>query len=115
LLLMRLVVGSALIVRSGLVLRGDAPLQATINAIFLVGLGVLLIPGLWTPVVGTFAALAQLWQILAPTRDPWVSILIATICAALAMLGPGLWSIDARLFGWKRVEAPSRKSSSNSH
>ena len=31
---------------------------------------------------------------------------------ALAMLGPGLWSVDARLFGWKRVEASPRKTSS---
>ena len=28
---------------------------------------------------------------------------------APAMSGPGRWSIDARLFGWKRVEAPPRK------
>ena len=23
---------------------------------------------------------------------------------ALAMLGPGRWSVDARLFGWKRID-----------
>ena len=32
----------------------------------------------------------------------------ATIGGALAKLGPGRWSLDVRLFGWKRIEAPPR-------
>jgi putative oxidoreductase len=28
--------------------------------------------------------------------------------AALAMLGPGAWSVDARLFGRKRIHIPQR-------
>jgi|SRR5216684_4927822 len=43
----------------------------------------------------------------------WVWLLLGTAGAALAMLGPGLWSIDARLFGWKRIETPPRKTNSN--
>lgn len=35
--------------------------------------------------------------------DFWAEILLATIAGALAMLGPGAWSIDARLFGRKRL------------
>ena len=46
--------------------------------------------------------------------DKWLWLLLVTIAGALAMLGPGRWSIDARLFGWKRVEAPPRRSDSNS-
>ena len=44
--------------------------------------------------------------------DPLVPLLAGTISGALAMLGPGRWSLDARLFGWKRIEAPPRRSSS---
>ena len=114
LLLMRMVAGSALVVRAGMTLESGAPMYMTINAVFLAGSGILLIPGLWTPVVGTFVALLEVWQLLALAKDPWVPLLMGTICAALAMLGPGLWSVDAYLFGWKRVEAPPRKSSPNS-
>jgi hypothetical protein len=74
----------------------------------------LLIAGLWTPIAGTVVALLEIWQVVILAGDRWVALLLGTIGGALAMLGPGLWSVDARLFGWKRVEAPPRKTSSNS-
>ena len=83
-------------------------------AAFLAGSGILLISGLWTPIAATLAALIETWQILTRTGDLWVLLLLGTIAGALAMLGPGLWSVDARLFGWKRVEVPPRKSRSSS-
>ena len=112
---MRVVVGSALIVRAGLRLWSDPPpMNVTVPAVLLLGAGILLIVGLWTPIVGTSIALIEIWKMLTLTGDKWVWLLLGTAGAALAMLGPGLWSIDARLFGWKRIEAPPRKSSSNS-
>ncbi len=112
LLLMRLVIGSVLVVRAGLRLWGDPPLNITITAGILLLAGFFLILGLWTPIAGTSVAVIEAWKILTLPGDRWLWLLLGVVCGALAMLGPGRWSIDARLFGWKRVEAPPRKPSS---
>ncbi len=112
---MRVVVGSALVVRAGLRLWSDSPpMNVIIPAVLLIGAGTLLIVCLWTPIVGTFIALIEIWKMLTVAGDKSVWLLLGTAAVALAMLGPGLWSIDARLFGWKRIEAPPRKTSSHS-
>ncbi len=112
LLLMRLVIGSVLVVRAGVRLWGDPPLNITITAALLSVAGFLLMLGLWTPIVGTSVAVIEAWKILTLPGDRWLWLLLGAVSCALAMLGPGRWSIDARLFGWKRVEAPARKRSS---
>ena len=111
---MRLVIGSALIVRAASRLWIDPPLNVTIVAVLSLAAGILLIAGLWTPIVGTLVALIEVWKMIMLPGDKWVWLLLGTAGAALAMLGPGLFSIDARLFGWKRIETPPRKTNSNS-
>ena len=115
LLLLRLVIGSSLVVRAASKLRIDPPLNVTIPAVLAIGAGILLVAGLWTPIVGTSVALIEIWKMIMLPGDKWVWLLLGTAGAALAMLGPGLWSIDARLFGWKRIEASPRKTSSQSN
>ena len=115
LLLMRLVVGFALVARASATLWRDPPLNTTVTSVFLTGFGLLLIVGLWTPITGALIALFETWQLMTTAGDQSTALLLGTVGAAVAMLGPGLWSVDARLFGWKRVEAPPRKSSLTSH
>ena len=111
---MRAVAGSALVVRAGLPLRSDLrPLNVTIPAILLLGAGILLIAGLWTPIAGASVALIEVWKMLMLPGDKSLWLMLGTAGAALAMLGPGQWSVDARLYGWKRFEPTPRKTSSD--
>ena len=66
--------------------------------------GVFLLVGLWTPIAGVVIALSETWITLAGTDRPRGTILMATVGIALAILGPGALSLDARLFGRKRLD-----------
>jgi putative oxidoreductase len=110
LLVMRLVVGSVLFVGMGPKLWSDSPLHMTLTSAALATSGLLLVGGLWTPVAGAVVALIEISQeILGVAEHPLVGLLAGTIAAGLAMLGPGRWSVDARLFGWKRIDVPVHK------
>lgn len=109
LILMRLVVGVALVDGAGSALRSLPSVPMAIVAALLAGAAILLVAGLFTPLAGTLAALMESCRLVTLPSDWLVYLLLAASCAALAMLGPGLWSVDARLFGWKRIEPSPRK------
>lgn len=104
LLLMRLVGGIALIAHGIEELRTGQPIEPAISGVLAIANGALLIAGLWTPVAGFLVVILVVWGALARHGIPWPSILLATIGAALALLGPGAWSLDAWLLGWKRID-----------
>jgi putative oxidoreductase len=72
------------------------------------GAGLLLLVGLWTPLAGLLVLILEGWHAFAQPQDRWTHILLATLGGALALLGPGAWSVDARLFGWKRITIKDR-------
>jgi uncharacterized membrane protein YphA (DoxX/SURF4 family) len=109
LLLLRLSAGMALVVQGVPELLPGPPPGAVLFQALSIGLGILLLAGLWTPVAGTLVAAEALWNVFS-SGHPWCWIMLATLGAALALVGPGAWSIDARLFGWRRLEIRDRKS-----
>jgi hypothetical protein len=109
LLLMRVVVGAVLLWYAGPKLSSDQPLHLTVAYASLALAALLLTVGLWTPVAGAVVAIIAIAEILTTGEPPVGRLLTATITGALTMLGPGRLSIDSRLFGWKRIEAPTRK------
>ena len=62
-LLMRTVAGSALGLTAGIALSSGPPWNL-IPAGVLMGAGILLIAGLWTPITGTVVALTEIWKML---------------------------------------------------
>jgi uncharacterized membrane protein YphA (DoxX/SURF4 family) len=66
-------------------------------------LGLFLFVGLWTPLAGTLVAAVELWIVIAGGANIWMSLTLAVFGATLAVIGPGAWSIDARLFGRKYI------------
>jgi len=68
--------------------------------------------GLWTPIASSILAIDELAMVfsqhLPPSGDPWTPILLVALGIGLALLGPGAWSIDARLFGRKRLQIGTR-------
>jgi hypothetical protein len=111
LLLMRLVVGAVVLWRAGPGLGSGPPLDMVASA-SLASAALLLIAGLWTPVAGAVVAVVAIADILRTGELLNGRLLAATIGCALTMLGPGRLSIDARLFGWRRIDTALQGSSS---
>jgi hypothetical protein len=106
---MRLVAGIAVVARGLARLRTGPPIESAIPELLAMAVGTLLLAGLWTPIVGSLLALLAIWNVISQAGDPWANILLGTIGVALALVGPGTWSADARLFGWKRIDLGDRK------
>ena len=103
-LLVQRVLAALLLVRFGIIdLTGTSFSPAMIPQIVGACLAILLLVGLWTPIVGTLSAVVELWVATTHPSDPWIPIVLATFGGTAAMIGPGAWSIDARLFGRKHI------------
>lgn len=106
---MRLVAGAALLDLAVPKLRMASPIVTVVLAVLSGVAGILLLAGLWTAVAGALVVVMELWNAFSQSGDPWLHIVLATLAAGLALLGPGAFSVDARLFGWKRIDIRDRQ------
>jgi putative oxidoreductase len=70
--------------------------------------GILVLAGLWTPISAAVITLLELWIALRIGDNRDAHLLAAVLAAGLTVLGPGAWSVDARLFGRRRISLESR-------
>ena len=82
----------------------EASASAAVPELVGAALSIFVLAGLWTPVAGTLVSLIEVWVVLSRGIDSWIPIILAALSATLAMIGPGYWSVDARLFGRKHIE-----------
>jgi uncharacterized membrane protein YphA (DoxX/SURF4 family) len=124
LLLLRLAISVTLITQGLAYLPELQELKIESWAVCLLALGsgASLAIGLLTPVAGVLAILAGLGMtFLWPPASNWqffqgnpLSLDVVIMAMASALLGPGAFSLDARLFGRRKIIIPRSSSSSSS-
>jgi putative oxidoreductase len=67
------------------------------------GIAVMIWIGLWTPLAAVAATAIQIGVIILENRLDLSPLIFAALALSLSLLGPGAWSLDARLFGRKRI------------
>jgi uncharacterized membrane protein YphA (DoxX/SURF4 family) len=127
LLLLRLVDGLGLVGEVlHLVTPGETLSETASLSLLSLALGtsaLLLILGLRTPLAGSAAAICTAGAAVYAThylnltgseRDAWFFLfaIVFFLSGSLALLGPGCYSLDARLSGWRMIELSPGKSDS---
>jgi putative oxidoreductase len=91
------------------VLCADVPVLTNAGSTRIIGVVVAicaalaLFVGCGTPLAGCIVAFLEFWQANAYPKQLLPAILTAVIAFSLTLLGPGAWSVDARLYGRRRI------------
>jgi putative oxidoreductase len=108
LLVQRAVTSTILLYFAGTHLLETSSLAPSLPHLIAAVAGVLLLFGLWTPLAGLAISIVEVWTSLTSVGNPLIAIMLASLGITVAMIGPGAWSVDAQLYGRKRIE-PSRQ------
>jgi hypothetical protein len=114
LLLLRAALGFSLIAQAlpFLIEQDNLSVAVWISATLVIISGTLLLIGYLTPSAGSVAALSSiaLWYLSPPAASLFTSLAVVVfevaIAIALACIGPGAFSVDARLFGRREIIIP---------
>lgn len=103
LLLIRAVVGVSLIANVITSFHSSQSLALIILDMLTIADATLFIAGLWTLIAGSSIVMLAVWSITSGHGSLSSTLFSSAIGASLALVGPGAWSLDAWLFGWKRI------------
>jgi uncharacterized membrane protein YphA (DoxX/SURF4 family) len=119
LFILRTLLGTSALVQSQIYLYGQSDLKIVTVAIGTLGLvvGLLLIIGFLTPILSFFLFLTQALLLLLSvdlglgnvTVLNFIEIYILLLAISLVLLGPGAFSLDARLFGRREIIIPTNR------
>jgi putative oxidoreductase len=105
-LLQRVLTSSILVYFALIHLEEFASPAASLPQLIAALAGILFLLGLWTPLAGITIAFVEFWLYLASSGLAIIALVLAGMGATVAMIGPGIWSIDARLYGRKHLDDP---------
>lgn len=116
-----MVVGSSLMIHGATYFDDWQDLTRILIGILACAAGVALLAGFMTPVVSVIVILGGLAEVLSLLPLPQFSqvsslltiLEIVALAAALAFLGPGAFSFDARIFGRREIRIPPLHESSH--
>jgi putative oxidoreductase len=108
-LLQRVVTSTILLYFGATHLPESARLTPNLPHLIAAVTGILLLLGLWTPVAGITIALVEIWIFFLSLGNSLTAIMLASLGITVAMIGPGMWSIDAQVYGRKHLEAPDTR------
>ena len=97
-------------------------LSQSLFGLLAIAVGALILIGFVTPVAGILASLGGVGLVLSWFPAPLSSLLVAwpmillvvTVAIAIVCLGPGAFSLDARLFGRREIIIPRAQRSPRS-
>lgn len=114
LLLRVLVAAMSLVQLANFVRPTQLSLLNGLLALIVVVSSTLLLIGFLTPIVAVFMIGLTLFSLVFEVHSLIQSVEIVALAAAIALIGPGAFSIDARMFGRREILIPTASRSSKS-
>jgi putative oxidoreductase len=109
LLLMRLACGAVLMGEAVTRIRAIPGSESAVYIVLLTAASLAVLAGYRTRIAGVATAALEVSLLALGEGNVDLRALLATLGATLALMGPGAWSVDARLSGWRRIHIPRRR------